>query len=91
MSWTTSYPKPRHSAFFSDTNGRARPAQLLQDREAVNVRQHDIEQHEVDGRLDRGVQRRAPARALDHPVAGEAERIHEAAANGRVILDNQDC
>src|SRR4051812_42621352 len=68
-------------------SGAAEHAYLLRDREAVEIRQIDVEQHDIRIGLADPIQRRAPAIDGLHGVPLQLQEHLECAANLRVVVD----
>ena len=90
-------PKPRYLVVLGAAGGehqhgkrRSCPAQPAAHLDAVDVRQHQVEDHEIEGLASAELDRRL-AKLRDHDlVAGCQEQVPETLAEGRLVLDDED-
>jgi hypothetical protein len=67
---------------------RVRLADFRQHRDAVDLRQHQIEQHQPDIRLPGGAQAGLPVGRFHRQVPAGPQHVADSPANGRLVLND---
>src|SRR5919106_1504132 len=73
-----------------DRNGALEPAHAAADLEASELGKHEVEDDEVDRRLDEALERLFSVARLHHPVALALERIREELLDRLLVVDEED-
>ena len=65
-------------------------AQILEQSKAVDAGQHDIEEHQIEGRLEGSVRGLVAPGAFPGAVAGGVQGVDHPFADGGTIFDDED-
>jgi len=72
-----------------DRQQRSRTAQATADLDAVEIRQHEIEEHEVEGLAGAAVDRGSPVLQGDDIIPRRAQKVGETLAQSPFVLDEK--
>ncbi len=73
-----------------DRQQRSRTAQATADLDAVEIRQHEIEEHEVEGLAGAAVDRGSPVFQGDDIIPRRAQKVGETLAQSPFVLDDEN-